>query len=77
MSRELARLAVRQAATLVVVPTTRDHVLHALALGERHQLQFWDALNIASALAAGCTLYWTCDVPGARIDGLRCEDPTL
>jgi len=61
----------------VVVPPTRDHVLHALALGERHQLQFWDALNIASALAVGCTQFWTCDIPAARIDGLRCEDPTL
>lgn len=77
MTRELAALAVRQAATLLVVPTTRDHVLHALTLGERHQLPFWDAVNIASALAAGCTRFWTCDTPAARIGGLQYEDPTL
>jgi predicted nucleic acid-binding protein len=77
MTRELAALAVSQAATLVVVPTTRDHVLGALVLAERHQLQFWDALNIASALAAGCTQLWTCDIPAARVGGLRFEDPTL
>jgi predicted nucleic acid-binding protein len=77
MTRELAAVAVRQAATLVVVPTTRDHVIDALELGQRHQLQFWDALNIATALAAGYTRYWTCDIPAARITGLGLEDPTL
>jgi len=72
-----ALAAVQLAARLDVVPVTRDHVLHAVRLRARHQLAFWDALNIASALAHDCTLFLTADLLGARtIEGMRFEDPT-
>ena len=76
MSREEAAERVRVAAHFNVVAVQKEHVLDALRLREKHQLQFWDALNLASARAAGCTLFLTSDTQSARtIEGVRIEDP--
>ena len=45
-------------------------------LREKYQLQFWDALNLATAKAAGCTLLLTADIQSAKvIEGVRFENP--
>ena len=75
-SPEEAARRVEVAATFHVVAVQKEHVLEALRLKQRHQLQWWDALNVASARAAGCTLFLTADFPSAQvIEGLRFEDP--
>ena len=76
MSADDAAEAVRFYKALRVIPVDADQVEHALFLRKEHQLAWWDALNFASALAAGCTLCLTTDLPGVRaIEGLRFEDP--
>lgn len=41
-----------------VVPVTQDTIESALQIGERYQVNHWDALIVAAALLAGCeTLY--------------------
>jgi predicted nucleic acid-binding protein len=40
------------------------------ALAERYGFSDYDAMNVASALVAGCTMLWSKDMP----DGLRVED---
>ena len=76
MSADDASDAVRFYRALRVVPVDADQVEHALFLRKEHQLGYWDALNFASALAAGCTLCLTIDLPGARsIESLRFENP--
>lgn len=76
MSREEAADRVRAAAHFNVVAVQKEHVLEALRLRDRHQLQFWDALNLATAKAAGCTLLLTADAQSAKvIEGVRIENP--
>ena len=76
MSREEAADRVRMATHFNVVGVQKEHVVDALHLREKHQLQFWDALNLATAKAAGCTLLLTADVQSARvIEGVRFENP--
>ena len=76
MSPDDAADAVRFYRALRVVPVDASQVEHALVLRKEHQLPYWDALNFASALAAGCTLVLTTDLPGKRsIEGLRFENP--
>lgn len=76
MSREDAADRVRVATHFNVVSVQKEHVLDALRLREKHQLQFWDALNLATAKAAGCTLLLTADVQSAKtIEGVRFENP--
>ena len=76
MSPDDAADAVRFYRAFRVVPVDADQVEHALALRKEHQLPYWDALNYASALAAGCRLVLTADLPGKRtIEGLHFENP--
>jgi predicted nucleic acid-binding protein len=76
MSREEAAERVRMAAHFNVIGVQKEHVLDALRLRDRHQLQFWDALNLATARAAGCTLLLTADAQSAKvIEGVRFENP--
>ena len=78
MSREDAAERVRMAAHFNVVAVQREHVLEALRLREKHQLQYWDALNLASALLSGCTVFLTADLQSAKsIAGLRIVNPLL
>jgi predicted nucleic acid-binding protein len=76
MSREDAADRVRVATYFNVVSVQKEHVMDALRLREKYQLQFWDALNLATAKAAGCTLLLTADVQSAKaIEGVRFESP--
>ena len=76
LSREHAAGCVRMAAHFNVVSVRKEDVLDALRLRDRHQLQFWDALNLASARAAGCGLFLTADAQPAKvIEGVRFENP--
>jgi predicted nucleic acid-binding protein len=76
MSRQDAVDRVRAATHFNVVSVQKEHVMDALRLREKHQLQFWDALNLATAKAAGCTLLLTADVQSAKvIEGVRFENP--
>lgn len=76
MSRADAADRVRMATQFNVVGVQKEHILDALRLREKHQLQFWDALNLATAKAVGCTLLLTADLPSAMaIEGVHFEDP--
>lgn len=70
--------AVRLYRALTVVSVDSEQVEHALFLRKEHQLGYWDALNLASAIAGGCTLFLTEDAQSAPvIEGVRFEDPLL
>ena len=43
-----------------------DRLNEAWALQDRHRLNFWDSLLIASALAAGCTIFLSEDLSGEQ-----------
>ena len=76
LTHEEAAQAVAAAAGYHVVPVTAAEVLTAVRLRARHQLSFWDALNLASALAHGCSRLLTCDAQSApAIEGVRYESP--
>jgi predicted nucleic acid-binding protein len=48
----------------------------AMLLATKHQLQFWDALIIATCAEHGVTTLYTEDVPGkAKPLGVRCVNP--
>jgi predicted nucleic acid-binding protein len=56
-------------------PAVED-VLDAIRLQERHQLSFWDAMIIASALQLGCQTIWSEDLnPGQVLDQVTIENP--
>jgi predicted nucleic acid-binding protein len=70
--------AVRFYRALTVVPVDSDQLEHALFLRKEYQQSFWDALNLASAIAARCTLFLTEDAQSnAVIEGVRFENPLL
>lgn len=47
-------------------PTSRD-VLGAIQLQQQHQLSFWDALIVWSAVQLGCQTLWSEDLNAAQI----------
>jgi predicted nucleic acid-binding protein len=50
----------------------------ALAIAERNNLRIYDAMILASALEARCTILYTEDLQhGQTIEGLRIENPFL
>lgn len=78
MAPDDATDAVRFYRALTVVPVDSEQVEHALFLRKEHQLGYWDALNLASAIASGCTLFLTDDGQSAHvIEGVRFENPLL
>ena len=59
-----------------VRPLDVETHLHALALARSHGFSFYDALIVASALAAGCDTLLTEDLQaGRRLDGLTVVNP--
>jgi len=61
---------------LMKVGASANLLRRALDLRARWQLSFYDALIVASALAAGCTRLWTEDLQhGQRIESLTIVDP--
>jgi predicted nucleic acid-binding protein len=76
LTRGEAAEAVSAAAAYQVVPVTGADVLAAVRLRDRHQMSFWDALNLASAVAGGCTRVLTCDAQSARVrEGVAYQNP--
>lgn len=53
-----------------------DRLSEAWALQDRHKLGFWDALLLASAIAAGCTIFLSEDMNGGqKIGALSIVNP--
>jgi len=72
----IARRKVELFAQLHLVATGLDDVLAAIDLHRLHQLSFWDALIVRSALQAGCSaLYSEHLQDGRRLDGLQIVNP--
>jgi predicted nucleic acid-binding protein len=66
---EDAELAVREAATLTVVPIDTAAVLAAIGRSRRSRLSFWDALVIEAAESAGCGRILTEDLNDGQAHG--------
>lgn len=53
-----------------------DWLAEAWALQDRHRVSFWDALLLASALAADCTIFLSEDMNGGqKIETLSIVNP--
>lgn len=80
LSKCLASTIARQviddyAQWIVHVPTTSD-VLAAIDLHQAHQVSFWDAMVLKSALELGCSIVWSEDLnPGQRFEALEVRNP--
>jgi predicted nucleic acid-binding protein len=73
---EIARRKIELFAHLDVAVVQLEDILGAIDLHRLHQLNFWDALVIRSALRARCTVLFTEDLQhGRRLDGLEIVDP--
>lgn len=72
-------LAAIRMVTAAVHSLTLDTHLDALRIAERYGYALFDALIIASALGAGCSVLWSEDMQhGTVIDGrLRIENPFI
>jgi len=55
---------------------TVDDILAAIQFQGRHQLAFWDAMMLASAVALDCRIVWSEDLnPGQRYDQVVVSNP--
>jgi predicted nucleic acid-binding protein len=55
-----------------------EHVLLASEIQERHQLSFWDAMIVISAIQSGAKMIFTEDLNhGQLIEGVIIENPLL
>jgi predicted nucleic acid-binding protein len=59
---EIARRKVELFAQLEVVVLQADDTLHAIDLGSRYRLSFWDALIVRAALHAQCEMLYSEDL---------------
>ena len=62
---------------LDVIPLTVETHESGLALAERHKLSIYDAMIVAAALEAGCTILWSEDMQHGLLinDRLRIRNP--
>lgn len=59
-----------------VVPTHPEHVLTGAQIAQRHKLQFWDAVMLATAAANGVDLLLSEDMQdGAILNGVTILNP--
>lgn len=59
-----------------VVSATKAHVLSALDIHVRSQLNYWDALIVAAAMSAKCSTLYTEDMShGQSIQGIKIVNP--
>jgi len=71
-----ARLASEAILAWCDAPLTRSEIQRAFDIEARWKTSWWDAVNLASALAANCTHFLTDDAQSAPvIEGLRLIDP--
>ncbi len=76
MSPAAAGAVVHGLARLHVAPLGAAEVEDAIAISDRHQVSYWDALLLATARSVGCERLLTEDMAsGAVIAGVRVEDP--
>ncbi len=76
VAAEIARRKVELFAELNVVLITADDVLSAIDFYRLHQISFWDALLVQTALRAGCTKLLTESLQhGRRFGGLVIHNP--
>ena len=76
----LPQAVARQASEAILAwcdaPLTRAEIVMAFDIEARWRTSWWDAVNLASALAARCTHFLTEDAQSAPvIEGLRIIDP--
>jgi predicted nucleic acid-binding protein len=74
---EAGQMAVERVRPLATLDLTAAHVALALDLVRERQMQLWDAVNWASAIAGACTEYASFDAPGQPhvVRGVRFIDP--
>ena len=59
-----------------VVAMTKAHVLSALEIRDRSQVNYWDALIVAAAISANCSTLYTEDLShGQSIKGIKIVNP--
>ena len=69
LPREAAFADIKALSCLRIVPLTGDLVFRAVELQGEHQLSYWDALIVAAAEDAGCTVLWSEDLSDGRVYG--------
>jgi predicted nucleic acid-binding protein len=53
-----------------------EDVLNAIRLQSKHQISFWDAMILSSAMALGCEIVWSEDLnPGQSYDTVTVRSP--
>lgn len=73
--REIREM-VRIFRALPCIPDSDEQLFRGMEIKERHGLQFYDALVVASAEAAGCDTIYSEDLSdGAVYEGIRVENP--
>jgi predicted nucleic acid-binding protein len=72
----MAKRFVRQLYDFDVIVVTQEVIDAAMDCSILHQLNYWDALMIAAAELARCSVMWTEDMsPGEVIRGVRIVNP--
>ena len=76
VSEEEAKQLVEEYLTWNLVVNDGPAVLSAIALGQRHQLSFWDALVVVAANKAGASVLYTEDLnDGQKFGELQIVNP--
>jgi predicted nucleic acid-binding protein len=76
LSADEAAARVREFAAWRVFTPTAEDVLAAIALHQKAQLNFWDAMAVQAAAELGCELLWTEDLnDGQFLRGVRIRNP--
>jgi predicted nucleic acid-binding protein len=76
-TREVAREVIQTWSTVMrpIASSSEAHSV-ALELATTHQVQYWDALIVATCAEHGVTQFYTEDGPGIKKPlGVRCTDP--
>ena len=74
--QEIAMVATQLYAGFDVCALEEAHFLLAASLLDRFSLSFWDAMIVAAALRAGCTILYSEDMHhGLRIDAMTILNP--
>jgi len=74
-SQTAAHIVADLARWTVHAPDVED-VLEAIAIQRRHQISFWDAMIVASAVQLGCDVVWSEDLNAGQVyEGVRVVSP--
>jgi predicted nucleic acid-binding protein len=78
MSHDEAVTVLQSLAAFPVCPISREMVLRAIDLKERHHISYWDAAILAAAQQLGCGVVLSEDLNhGQEYDGVRVINPFL